>query len=132
MTQLKLPRPTAHWTVFVTLTALAAAFSAACRNAPAAPAAAAQVSTDTWATVDGRNITRDAVEKAYQRTQDTSRPLSDDEAMTAKLNVLNDVIVQDILLAKAEQLKLTVPDADLDAAYADAKKNISEDAFQQE
>jgi len=128
----KLARPTGHWTVFVILTVLAAALSTACRNAPAAPAAAAPVSSDTWATVDGRNITRDAVEKAYQRTQDTSRPLSDDETMTAKLNVLNDVIVQDILLAKADQLKLTVPDTELDAAYADAKKNISEDAFQQE
>jgi peptidyl-prolyl cis-trans isomerase SurA len=115
------------------LTALAgAAFSTACRNTPAAPQAATQVSPDTWATVDGRNITRETVEKAYQRTQDTSRPVSDDEAMTAKLNVLNDVIVQDILLAKAEQLKLTVPDTELDAAYADAKKNISEEAFQQE
>ena len=52
--------------------------------------------------------------------------------MTAKLNVLNDVIVQDILLAKAAELKLTVADADIDAAYADAKKNISDEAFQQE
>ena len=111
---------------------LAAPLLAGCRATPAAPAAAAAVSPDTWATVDGRNISREFVEKAYQRTQDTSRPLSDDEAMTAKLNVLNDVIVQDILLAKAEQLKLTVPDTDLDAAYADAKKNISDDAFQQE
>jgi peptidyl-prolyl cis-trans isomerase SurA len=98
----------------------------------AAPAAAATVSPDTWATVDGRNISREAVEKAYQRTVDTSQPLSDEEAMTAKLNTLNDYIVQDILLSKAADLKVTVADADLDAAYADAKKNIADDAFQQE
>jgi peptidyl-prolyl cis-trans isomerase SurA len=103
----------------------------ACRPKPAAPAAVA-VSPDTWAVVDGRNITRETVEKAYQRTVDTSQPVSDEEAMTAKLNVLNDLIVQDILLAKAQTLNVTIPDTDLDAAYADAKKNIADDAFQQE
>src|SRR5262249_23745457 len=92
----------------------------------------APVSADTWATVDGRTISRDAVDKAYQRTEDTTQPLSEDEALTAKLNVLNDLIVQDILLTKANDLKITVADADLDAAYADAKKNIADDAFQQE
>ncbi len=103
----------------------------ACQSKPAAPAVVA-VSPDTWAVVDGRNITREAVEKAYQRTVDTSQPVSDEEAMTAKLNVLNDLIVQDILLARAQKLNVTVPDSDLDAAYADAKKNIADDAFQQE
>ena len=121
-----------HRHLFIVISALLAACCAtACRSKPAAPAAAA-VTPDTWAVVDGRNISRDVVEKAYLRTQDTSQPLSDEEAMTAKLNVLNDVIVQDILLAKAAELKLTVADADIDAAYADAKKNISDEAFQQE
>ena len=112
--------------------ALAVCLAMACRSKPAAPAAAVAVSPDTWAVVDGRSITREAVEKAYQRTIDTSQPVSDEEAMTAKLNVLNDLIVQDILLAKAQKLNVTVPDSDLDAAYADAKKNIADDAFQQE
>jgi peptidyl-prolyl cis-trans isomerase SurA len=110
---------------------LAACCGTACRSKPATPAAA-PVTADTWAVVDGRNISRDVVEKAYLRTQDTSQPLSDEEAMTAKLNVLNDLIVQDILLAKASQLKLSVTDSELDTAYADAKKNIGDDAFQQE
>src|SRR5262249_39384960 len=104
----------------------------ACRAKQTTAPAVTTVSPDTWATVDGRNISREAVEKAYQRTVDTSQPLSDDEAMTAKLNTLNDYIVQDILLAKATDLKVTVADSDLDAAYADAKKNIADDAFQQE
>jgi peptidyl-prolyl cis-trans isomerase SurA len=129
------PTPTrtnGHRALFIVISALLAACClTACRSKPAAPAAAA-VTADTWAVVDGRNISRDVVEKAYQRTQDTSQPLSDEEAQTAKLNVLNDVIVQDILLAKAADLKLTVGDADIDAAYADAKKNISDEAFQQE
>ena len=62
---------------------------------------AASVSADTWATVDGRTITRDDVDKAFRRTSDPSQSLSDEETLTAKLNLLNDLIVQDILLAKA-------------------------------
>lgn len=127
------PRRPGYEAVIVISAALALGSFTACRDKQAAaPAAATNVSPDTWATVDGRNITRESVEKAYQRTVDTSQPLSDDEAMTAKLNTLNDYIVQDILLAKAADLKLTVADADIDAAYADAKKNIADDAFQQE
>lgn len=109
-----------------------ASLAAACQSKPAPPAAAPAVSADTWAVVDGRNISRETIEKAYQRTVDTSQPLSDEETLTAKLNVLNDFIVQEILLTKAAELKLAVTDAELDAAYADAKKNISDDAFQQE
>jgi peptidyl-prolyl cis-trans isomerase SurA len=104
--------------------------AAACKStATTAPAA---VSADTWAVVDGRNISRQDVEKAYRRAQDTAQPLSDEEALTAKLNLLNDLITQDILLAKATQLKVDVATSDLDAAYADAKKNIPDEAFQQE
>src|ERR1700752_2988298 len=93
------PRRSSHCRhVFIILGTLAtASFTTACRSTPAPPAAAPAVSADTWAVVDGRNISRETIEKAYQRTIDTSQPLSDEEALTAKLNVLNDFIVQDIL-----------------------------------
>jgi len=52
--------------------------------------------------------------------------------MAAKLSLLNELIVQDILLAKAAALKLDVAQADLDTAYANAKKNLTDEAFQQE
>jgi peptidyl-prolyl cis-trans isomerase SurA len=110
---------------------LLALVSGACQSKSAAPAATA-VSQDTWAVVDGRPITRDAVDKAYRRTRDTTQPLSDEETMTAKLSLLNDLIVQDLLLAKAATLKVEVAAADLDTAYNNAKKNIADDAFQQE
>jgi peptidyl-prolyl cis-trans isomerase SurA len=92
----------------------------------------AAVSADTWAVVDGREITRDAVEKAYRRTASTAQNLSDEETLAAKLTLLNDLIVQDILVAKAQELKIDVPQSELDAAYNEAKKNIADDAFQQE
>jgi parvulin-like peptidyl-prolyl isomerase len=115
---------------FVALGALAAVSAGgACRQAPAAPPA---VSADAWATVDGKSISRQDVDKAYRRAQDTRQTLSDEEVLTAKLNLLNDLITQEILLAKAAQLKLDVSQSDLDAAYAEARKNIPDEAFQQE
>src|SRR5215204_5273884 len=87
----------------------AIALAAACRSTPSTPAAA-PVSADTWAVVDDRSIGRADVEKAYRRTRDQSQPLSDEETLTAKLSLLNDLIVQDILIAKARELKLELPD----------------------
>jgi peptidyl-prolyl cis-trans isomerase SurA len=105
-------------------------FAAAC-NSTSQPPAAPPVSADAWAVVDGREIKRDDVEKAYRRNAQ-SQTLSDEEALTAKLSLLNDMIVQDILLAKARELKIELPDAELESAYGEAKKNISDEAFQQE
>jgi peptidyl-prolyl cis-trans isomerase SurA len=119
--------------LIVTLLA-AAGLTAGCRPAPgtAPPAAAAKVSADAWAVVDGREITRQQVEKAYERMRDPSQPVSQEEAVTAKLSVLNDMIVEDVLLAKARELKIEVPAAELDKAYDEAKKNIPDAQFQEE
>src|SRR6185503_14705334 len=103
----KLASRTPHRHLFVALSAVAVAcVAAACRATPAPPATT--VSADTWAVVDGRPITRADVDKAFRRTEDGSRTLSEEEALTAKLTILNDLIVQDILLAKARELKLEI------------------------
>ena len=75
---------------------------------------------------------RSDVEKTFGRTQDPNQTPSNEEALTAKLSLLNEMIVQDILLAKARALKIEVPDSELDAKYAEAKKNLSEVAYQEE
>src|SRR4030095_3114953 len=114
----------------VLVTALAT-LSLACRGG--APATSAKpVSADTWAVVDGREITRERVGNASRRARDSSQTLSYEEEMAAKLSLLNDLIVQDLLLAKAGTLKVELPDTELDTAYANAQKNIAADAFQQE
>ena len=87
------------------------------------------VSPDTMATVDGRTINREAVEKAFRRGQDPKAPLSPEEAMTAKLSILNEMILQDILVAKAQALKIEVPPSELDSAFAERKKNMADTAF---
>ena len=108
--------------------ALAAMFGA-CRSSPATPAVT--VTDNTWAVVDGREITRDFVEKAYRRVGN-AQGLSEEEVLTAKLSLLNEIVVQELLVAKASHLKIELPDSELDSAYADAKKNMSDEAFQQE
>lgn len=111
----------------------AAAIGAACQSASQTPAApAVNVTADTYAVVDNREITRSDVDKAYQRIRDSSQTLSEEEVLTAKLGLLNDLIGQDILLAKAKALNLEVGQTELDTAYNDARKNIAEDAFNQE
>jgi peptidyl-prolyl cis-trans isomerase SurA len=112
------------------LIALASSASA-CGRSPAAPPAP-PVSPETWALVDGREITRTQVENAYRRVRDSAQTPSFEEEMTAKLSLLNELIVQDLLLAKAGALKVELPDSELDTAFANAQKNIPADAFQQE
>ncbi|HEY0871994.1 MAG TPA: SurA N-terminal domain-containing protein [Vicinamibacterales bacterium] len=90
------------------------------------------VSPDTWATVDGRTITRDEVEKAFRRTQEGTTEMSPEEAMTVKLSILNEMILQDILLARAQELKIDVPASELDAAFNERKQNLSDEQFQEE
>ena len=103
----------------------------ACRSG-SSPAPAA-VSADTWAVVDGRPISRDRVEKEFRRVRQGTQPMSDQEALLAKLSVLEDLIVEEILFARAVSLKIEVPQTELDAAYAEAQKKIPDQAaFQQE
>ncbi len=113
---------------FVLLAIALAALTAACRSKPAAP----PVSANAWAVVNGREITRDDVDKAYRRSSQSAEPLSEDEAFAAKLAVLDDLIAQEVFLEKARALRIDIPAADLDKAYAEGRKDIPEEAFQQE
>jgi peptidyl-prolyl cis-trans isomerase SurA len=126
------PRTPALRFAAAVLAVLASCVSAACRSTPAPPAPEPAVSPDTWAIVDGRTITREDVEKAYRRATDVSQELSDEEAATAKLSLLDDLITQDILLAKAREAKVELAESELEAGHAEARKNIPEEAFQQE
>lgn len=115
---------------FLLLTLAAGSLAAACGSSstPAAP----PVTADTWAVVNGKAIVEADVNKAFQRTQDPAQGLSSEETMTTKLNLLNDLILQELLLSKAGALKVEVPQSELDAAFENGKKNIPEEAFQQE
>jgi len=100
----------------------------ACQSKPAAP----PVSADAWAVVNGREITREDVERAYRRNLQGPPPSSEEETAAAKLEVLDQLIVQDLLLARAREMKIELPDTELDAAYVEARKDIPDEAFKQE
>lgn len=106
------------------------AVASACQSKPAAPPP--PVSEDVWAVVDGREIRREEIEKAYRRTAQPNPAISEDEATTAKLNLLAQVITQDILLAKATELQIVLPESELDTAFTEGRKNIADDAFNKE
>jgi peptidyl-prolyl cis-trans isomerase SurA len=98
----------------------------ACSSKPTPP----PVSADVWAVVDGHEIRRDEVEKAYRRVVDPGATPSSEEVMAAKLSLLNDLITQNLLLAKAKALAIDVTDAEIETAFNDRKKNLTEEAFQ--
>jgi parvulin-like peptidyl-prolyl isomerase len=112
--------------------ALAVAFlvSAACNSTKSTGEPA--VTADTWAVVDGRPITKDATEKAFRRLRDPNETLSAEEAVAAKLTVLDELILQDLLVAKAPALKIEVPAAELDTAFTKARGNLDDEQFKQE
>lgn len=109
-----------------------AAVAGACQSQPAAPPPAPPVGPDVWATVDGRDIRQEEIEKAFRRSVQPGQPLSDEEALTAKLNLLEQAIAEDIMLAKARELNIQLPDTEVDTAYNEGKKNIPDDAFNKE
>lgn len=109
--------------------ALALGFSTAgaCSKAPEATKAP---SADVWAVVDGREIKKDDVEKAFKSALDPSQPQpSADEALTAKLNVVDDLVTQDILLARAKAAGLVVADTEVDTTVTERKGGATDDVF---
>ena len=101
----------------------------ACASKPVAPP---PPSPDVWAVVDGREIRRDAVEKAYRRAVDVGVTPSDEEAMTAKLNLLNEMITQDLLMAKAKALGIEVTGPEIETAFDERKKGTTDDILQKQ
>jgi peptidyl-prolyl cis-trans isomerase SurA len=104
--------------------------ASACGSAtpPAEPA----VSADTWAVVDGRPIAKDTIEKAFRRVRDPNETLSAEETTAAKLTVLDELIMQDLLVAKAAALKIELPATDLDTAFTNARGGLTDEQFKQE
>src|SRR4051812_37552180 len=110
----------------IALSSVVCLFLAGCSSKSAAPP---PPSPDAWEVVDGREIRREQVEKAYRRTVDPATKPSDEEATTAKLMVLNDLVLQDILLAKAKGLGIEVTGADIEKAFNDRKQSTPDDVF---
>jgi peptidyl-prolyl cis-trans isomerase SurA len=109
-----------------------AVLAAGCRGTATTPGTAAPpASANTWATVNGHDITREEVEKAYRREAAGQQP-SSEEALAGQLALVNEMIVQELLLAKAREMKIELSATEIDNAYAEAKQNITDEQFQKE
>src|SRR5262249_56368771 len=66
-----------------------------------------QPSPDVWATVNGTDIKRDEVDKYYRtRVSPEGQEPSQEEALSLKLNILDELIANEILLERAKNLHL--------------------------
>jgi peptidyl-prolyl cis-trans isomerase SurA len=85
---------------------------------------------DVWADVDGHPIYRTQVEKIYHRMS-SSKGNAVDKAETQidELNILNELIVKQVLLAHAAQSGITVAESEIDTKVAQFKSPYSPEQF---
>jgi peptidyl-prolyl cis-trans isomerase SurA len=107
--------------------AAAMAVVSGCKKAPLQP------EEGVWAVVDGAPITSAEVDKFY-RTQlnpDAPQP-SQDEALSLKLNVLDELVNNHILLEKAKTLGLQAADGEVEDKFTEFKSPYTEEEFQRQ
>lgn len=101
------------------------AFAAACKKDSVAP------SPDTWAVVNGKQITRGDVERAFRSRVNADAPdPSQEEALSLKLSILDELINSEILLERAAQMNLVATDAEVEDKFTESKSPYTEEEFQ--
>ncbi|TAM84240.1 MAG: peptidylprolyl isomerase [Acidobacteria bacterium] len=97
----------------------------ACKPKPAA-------SGDIWARVDGHPIFSSQVEKIYKSRAGSAGETGDsEEALSYKLNILNELINNRILMAHAAQSGITVSESEIDTKMGQLKSPYSQEQFEQ-
>ena len=93
----------------------------------------AQHAPDVWALVNGKEIKRDEVEKYYRtRVNPEGQEPSQEEALSLKLNVLDELINNEILLERAKKLNLEASDGEVEDKFTELKSPYTEDEFQRQ
>ena len=107
---------------FVLFIAVAAALTfVSCKHTPPANVAAE---------VNGRSIKNEELEKIYQsQYPQTVERSNEDQVMSNKLEVLNSLITNEIMMQRAEKLGLTAVDADVEAEFNKMKSPYTKEDF---
>ncbi|HET7212403.1 MAG TPA: peptidylprolyl isomerase [Terriglobia bacterium] len=85
-----------------------------------------------WARVDGHPIYRSQVEKIYRSRVGSSNQAGDkEEALSYKLNILNELINNQILMAHAARSGITVSESEIDTKMSQLKSPYSGQQFEQ-
>jgi peptidyl-prolyl cis-trans isomerase SurA len=88
---------------------------------------------NVWAVVDGAPITHAEVDKYYRTQLNPDAPTpSQDEALSLRLNVLDELINNHILLEKAKALGLQAADGEVEDKFTEFKSPYTEDEFQRQ
>src|ERR1700684_500550 len=88
---------------------------------------------DVWAVVNGQEIKRDDVDKYYRtRVNPEGQEPSQEEALSLKLNVLDELINNEILLERAKKLNLEASDGEVEDKFTELKSPFTEDEFQRQ
>lgn len=86
---------------------------------------------DVWAVVNGTEIKRDEVEKYYKsRFNPEAQETSPEEVLSGKLNVVEQLINNEILLERAKKLNLEASDGEVEDKFTELKSGYTEDEFQ--
>ena len=92
-----------------------------------------QHSPDVWALVNGKEIKRADVDKYYRtRVNPEGQEPSQEEALSLKLNVLDELINNEILLERAKKLNLEASDGEVEDKFTELKSPYTEDEFQRQ
>ncbi|HEX5412129.1 MAG TPA: peptidylprolyl isomerase [Terriglobia bacterium] len=90
------------------------------------------ISTDVWAQVDGHPIVKSQVEKIYRSRAGSTGDAGDpEEALSYQLNILNELINNQILVAHAARSGITVSESEIDTKMAQLKSPYSQEQFEQ-
>lgn len=88
---------------------------------------------DVWAMVNGKEITRGEVEKYYRtRVNPEGPPPSQEEALTLKLNILDKLIDDEILMERAAKMNAIATDAQVEDKFTESKSPYTEEEFQRQ
>ena len=91
----------------------------------------AQHGPDVWAVVNGKEIKRDEVDKYYRtRVNPEGQEPSQEESLSLKLNVLDELIINEVLLERAKKLGLQASDGEVEDKFTELKSPYTEDEFQ--
>lgn len=100
------------------------AFADGCRKGEAP-------SPDVWAEVNGTQIPRSEVEQYYRQQINPETPVpSQEEALSAMLNILDNLIDNEILLERAQKLGMAASDGDVEEKFTEFKSPYTEEDFQ--
>lgn len=86
---------------------------------------------DVWAVANGKEIMREEVEKNFRSRVNPDSPApSQEETLSLKLSILDQLINSEILLERASQMNVMASDAEVEDKFTASKSSYTEEEFQ--